>query len=144
MCRLPAVFGFKLHQNFYCCRFGYFSNAITVSNYIKISTVVDRISLRIISNVSNYIKISTVVDLRAHKVLQGFKLHQNFYCCRCARLCCLFLRFKLHQNFYCCRSELAGAALAVSNYIKISTVVDITTSLFRECFKLHQNFYCCR
>ena len=32
----------------------------------------------------------------------------------------------------------------VSNYIKISTVVDEETRTTGKSFKLHQNFYCCR
>ena len=37
------------------------------------------------------------------------------------------------------------ADLIVSNYIKISTVVDsVGGVVYRIRFKLHQNFYCCR
>ncbi len=48
---------------------------VAVSNYIKISTVVDWAFLLLISNVSNYIKISTVVDLYCAFAFACFKLH---------------------------------------------------------------------
>ena len=116
--------GFKLHQNFYCCRSFCANSGNKVSNYIKISTVVDCEIHDFDGIVSNYIKISTVVDSAFILLLSCFKLHQNFYCCRLNNNEDIVYGFKLHQNFYCCR-------LCVQRFFKIG-------------FKLHQNFYCCR
>ena len=47
-----------------------------VSNYIKISTVVDQLRTRATVKVSNYIKISTVVDKSIDDLeRKRFKLH---------------------------------------------------------------------
>ena len=53
--------------------------------------------------------------------------------------------FKLLKNFYCCRYRFLLQYARVSNYLKISTVVD--TNLVNPnngSFKLLKNFYCCR
>ena len=46
-----------------------------VSNYIKISTVVDWFMVDGVRSVSNYIKISTVVDALQSASVARFKLH---------------------------------------------------------------------
>ena len=69
---------FKLHQNFYCCRCTFGVKQSEVSNYIKISTVVDPLGNVSGNRVSNYIKISTVVDTRKTVKDQTFQITSKF------------------------------------------------------------------
>ena len=68
----------------------------TVSNYIKISTVVDILSLVIILIVSNYIKISTVVDILTHSFLLRFQTTLKFLLLQIFRGKLCPSSFKLH------------------------------------------------
>ena len=94
---------FKLLKNFYCCRLIEHERKKIVSNYLKISTVVDKAEVTAPPTVSNYLKISTVVDGTFRRLPK---------------------RFKLLKNFYCCRYIWVVIDSQVSNYLKISTVVD--------------------